>query len=99
MILSGKKIEQEIKKGKIEIIPFDVNDINPNSYNYTLDNYVKVYEDLYLRIALELYLKTAVAAGFDKVFEIGKNFRNEGMDSSHLQEFTMIEWYEAYWII
>ena len=54
-------------------------------------------EDFYLRIAPELYLKTAVAAGFDKVFEIGKNFRNEGMDSSHLQEFTMVEWYAAYW--
>ena len=54
-------------------------------------------EDFYLRIAPELYLKKAVAAGFDKVFEIGKNFRNEGMDNSHLQEFTMIEWYAAYW--
>ena len=54
-------------------------------------------EDFYLRIAPELYLKQAVAAGVDKVFEIGKNFRNEGMDSSHLQEFTMIEWYAAYW--
>jgi len=54
-------------------------------------------ENFYLRIAPELYLKQAIAAGFDKVFEIGKNFRNEGMDSSHLQEFTMIEWYAAYW--
>lgn len=54
-------------------------------------------EDFYLRIAPELYLKQVVAAGFDKIFEIGKNFRNEGMDNSHLQEFTMIEWYAAYW--
>lgn len=54
-------------------------------------------EDFYLRISPELYLKKAIAAGFDKVFEIGKNFRNEGMDRSHLQEFTMIEWYAAYW--
>lgn len=53
--------------------------------------------DLYLRIAPETYLKRAVAAGFDRVFEIGKNFRNEGMDPSHLQEFTAIEWYCAYW--
>lgn len=52
--------------------------------------------DLYLRIAPETYLKRAVAAGFDKVFEIGKNFRNEGIDPSHLQEFTSIEWYSAY---
>jgi len=54
-------------------------------------------EDLYLRIAPELYLKRVVESGFNRVFELGKNFRNEGMDSSHLQEFTMVEWYAAYW--
>lgn len=54
-------------------------------------------EDYYLRIAPELYLKQAVESGFNRVFEMGKNFRNEGMDSSHLQEFTMLEWYAAYW--
>lgn len=53
--------------------------------------------ELFLRIAPELYLKQAVAGGFDRVYEIGKNFRNEGMDPSHLQEFTMLEWYVAYW--
>ena len=53
--------------------------------------------ELYMRIAPELYLKQAIAGGFDRVFEIGKNFRNEGMDASHLQEFTMLEWYVAYW--
>ncbi|MDR0319518.1 MAG: lysine--tRNA ligase [Rickettsiales bacterium] len=53
--------------------------------------------DFYLRIAPELYLKQAVAAGFDRVFEMGKNFRNEGIDPTHLQEFTMLEWYAAYW--
>lgn len=52
--------------------------------------------DLFLRIAPETYLKRAVAAGFDNVFEIGKNFRNEGIDPSHLQEFTSVEWYAAY---
>lgn len=52
--------------------------------------------DLFLRIAPETYLKRAVAAGFDNVFEIGKNFRNEGIDPSHLQEFTSVEWYSAY---
>lgn len=52
--------------------------------------------NLFLRIAPETYLKRAVAAGFDRVFEIGKNFRNEGIDPSHLQEFTAIEWYGAY---
>ena len=52
--------------------------------------------DMTLRIALELYLKRAVVGGLDRVFEIGKNFRNEGMDATHLPEFTMLEFYEAY---
>lgn len=54
-------------------------------------------KDFYLRIAPEIALKEIIACGFDKVYEIGKNFRNEGMDASHLQEFTVIEWYAAYW--
>jgi lysyl-tRNA synthetase class 2 len=52
--------------------------------------------DMYLRIAPETYLKRAVVGGFTKVFEIARCFRNEGMDSSHLQDFTMIEGYGAY---
>lgn len=52
--------------------------------------------DLFLRIAPETYLKRYVAAGFNRVFEIGKQFRNEGIDSSHLPEFTSVEWYGAY---
>jgi lysyl-tRNA synthetase, class II len=52
--------------------------------------------DVYLRIALELYLKRLVVGGIEKVFEIGKNFRNEGMDATHSPEFTMLEAYEAY---
>jgi len=52
--------------------------------------------DLYLRISLELYLKRLVVGGIDKVFELGKNFRNEGVDSSHNPEFTMLEAYQAY---
>lgn len=52
--------------------------------------------DFYLRIAPETYLKRMVAGGFDRVFEIGKQFRNEGTDPSHLQEFTSLEWYAAY---
>lgn len=52
--------------------------------------------NLFLRIAPETYLKRYVAAGFDRVFEIGKNFRNEGVDPSHLPEFTSVEWYGAY---
>jgi lysyl-tRNA synthetase class 2 len=52
--------------------------------------------EVYLRIALELYLKRLVVGGIDKVFEIGRNFRNEGVDSTHNPEFTMLEAYEAY---
>ena len=52
--------------------------------------------DLYLRIAPELYLKRCVVGGLEKVFEINRNFRNEGADSSHSPEFAMIETYEAY---
>jgi lysyl-tRNA synthetase class 2 len=51
---------------------------------------------LYLRIAPELYLKRCVVGGLDKVFEINRNFRNEGSDSSHSPEFAMLEFYEAY---
>lgn len=52
--------------------------------------------DFYLRIAPELYLKRLVVGGFERVFEINRNFRNEGIDSSHLPEFTMLELYQAY---
>ena len=52
--------------------------------------------ELYLRIATEIYLKRAVVGGVDRVFEINRNFRNEGMDSSHSPEFTSLEAYEAY---
>jgi len=53
-------------------------------------------EEWYLRISLELYLKRLIIAGFNKVFEIGKNFRNEDIDVLHNPEFTMMESYEAY---
>lgn len=52
--------------------------------------------DFYLRLAPELYLKRLVVAGYEKIFEIARNFRNEGIDQTHQPEFTMIEWYEAY---
>jgi lysyl-tRNA synthetase class 2 len=52
--------------------------------------------DLYLRIALELYLKRLIIGGFDRVFEIGRIFRNEGMDQWHSPEYTMLELYQAY---
>jgi lysyl-tRNA synthetase class 2 len=52
--------------------------------------------DLFLRISLELYLKRLIVGGLERVYEIGKNFRNEGVDATHNPEFTMLEWYEAY---
>jgi lysyl-tRNA synthetase class 2 len=52
--------------------------------------------DLYLRIATELYLKRLIVGGLERVYEIGKQFRNEGVDSTHSPEFTTIEYYEAY---
>lgn len=53
--------------------------------------------DLYLRISPETFLKQLIVGGMNRIYEIGKNFRNEGMDASHLQEFTMLEWYASYW--
>ena len=52
--------------------------------------------DLYLRIAPELFLKRCVVGGIEQVFEINRNFRNEGVDATHSPEFTMLEAYEAY---
>jgi lysyl-tRNA synthetase class 2 len=52
--------------------------------------------DLYLRIATELYLKRLIVGGLEKVYELGKDFRNEGISYKHQPEFTMLEWYEAY---
>jgi len=54
-------------------------------------------QDCNLRIAPECYLKELIAGGFDRVYELAKCFRNEGMDPQHLQEFTQVEWYVAYW--
>ncbi|NOR72591.1 MAG: lysine--tRNA ligase, partial [Mariprofundaceae bacterium] len=52
--------------------------------------------ELFLRIAPELYLKRLVVGGFERVFEINRNFRNEGLDATHNPEFTMVEFYQAY---
>lgn len=53
-------------------------------------------EDFYLRISTELYQKRLIGAGYEKIFTVGPNFRNEGIDDEHLQEFYQIEWYWAY---
>jgi lysyl-tRNA synthetase, class II len=52
--------------------------------------------DYFLRIATELYLKRLIVGGLEKVYELGKDFRNEGLSYKHVPEFTMLEWYEAY---
>ena len=62
---------------------------------YTHHNALDI--DCNLRIAPETYLKQCIAAGYDKVYEVAKCFRNEGMDPEHLQEFTQVEWYASYW--
>jgi len=62
---------------------------------YTHHNALDI--DCNLRIAPECYLKECIVGGFDKVYEVAKCFRNEGMDPQHLQEFTQVEWYCAYW--
>jgi lysyl-tRNA synthetase class 2 len=59
-------------------------------------HYNALGRDFYLRIATELYLKRLIVGGLERVYELGKDFRNEGIDQTHLQEFTMLEWYEAY---
>ncbi len=53
-------------------------------------------QDMYLRIATELYLKRLIVGGLERVYELGKDFRNEGLSPKHNPEFTMVEWYEAY---
>lgn len=52
--------------------------------------------DFYLRIAPELYLKRLIVGGYERIFELARNFRNEGIDQTHQPEFTMMEWYMAY---
>ncbi|MDP3770479.1 MAG: lysine--tRNA ligase [Candidatus Sungbacteria bacterium] len=61
------------------------------THHYALDI------DLYLRIAPELYLKQLLVGGYERVYELGKSFRNEGIDASHNPEFTSVEWYAAFW--
>ncbi len=63
----------------------------------TFDTHHNDYDmDMVLRISLELEHKIMMTAGYNRIYEIGKNFRNEGSDPTHIQEFTMIEWYAAY---
>src|SRR4051812_28267133 len=59
-------------------------------------HYNELDRDMYLRIADELYLKRLIVGGLERVYEIGKDFRNEGFSRKHQPEFTMLEWYQAY---
>ncbi len=59
-------------------------------------HYNELDADFYLRIATELYLKRLIVGGLERVYELGKDFRNEGISYKHAPEFTMLEWYEAY---
>ncbi len=59
-------------------------------------HYNELGQDVYLRIATELYLKRLIVGGLERVYEIGKDFRNEGLSYKNSPEFTMLEWYEAY---
>ena len=61
-----------------------------------LTHHNQLDQDLYLRIATELYLKRLIVGGLERVYELGKDFRNEGVSYKHNPEFTMLEWYEAY---
>ena len=61
-----------------------------------MTHYNALDADYYLRIATELYLKRLIVGGLEKVYELGKDFRNEGLSYKHVPEFTMLEWYEAY---
>ena len=85
------------ERGYIELETPTLQPIHGGAAARPFTTHINAYdEDLYLRIATELYLKKAVVGGIDKVFEIGKNFRNEGADSTHSPEFTALEAYQAY---
>ncbi len=80
----------EVETPMMQAIPGGATARPFNTYHNALDM------DLFLRIAPELYLKRLVVGGFERVFEINRNFRNEGLSTRHNPEFTMLEFYEAY---
>ncbi|MDO5049309.1 MAG: lysine--tRNA ligase [Actinomycetaceae bacterium] len=85
------------REGFLEIETPMLQNIHGGAAARPFQTHMNAYDtELYLRIAPELFLKRAVVGGIEKVFEINRNFRNEGADSSHSPEFTMLEAYEAY---
>ena len=96
------KIIQEIRsfmneKGFMEVETPVLQPIYGGAVAAPFETYFRrLNQKMYLKISPEMYLKKLIVGGFEKVFEIGKNFRNEGIDRSHNPEFTMMEYYEAY---
>jgi lysyl-tRNA synthetase, class II len=89
--------EQLHARGFIEVETPVLQTVHGGANARPFTTHINAYDlDLYLRIALELYLKRLLVGGIEKVFEIGRNFRNEGVDSTHNPEFTMLEAYETY---
>jgi lysyl-tRNA synthetase class 2 len=85
------------KKGFVEVETPMMHDIPGGALARPFKTYHNALGiDLYLRIAPELYLKKLIVGGFEKVYEINRNFRNEGISAEHNPEFTMLEWYQAY---
>ncbi len=84
-------------KGFLEVETPTLQPIYGGARAYPFSTHHKVLDmKLFLKISPELYLKRLIVGGFEKVYEIGKNFRNEGVDKTHNPEFTMLEYYEAY---
>jgi lysyl-tRNA synthetase, class II len=93
-----RSVREELhKRGFIEVETPILQRVHGGANARPFATHINAYNmDLYLRIALELYLKRLVVGGIEKVYEIGRNFRNEGVDATHNPEFTMLEAYEAY---
>jgi lysyl-tRNA synthetase class 2 len=89
--------EQLYARGFLEVETPVLQTVHGGANARPFKTHINAYDlDLYLRIALELYLKRLIVGGIEKIFEIGRNFRNEGADSTHNPEFTMLEAYETY---
>lgn len=85
------------ERGYIEVETPILQPLHGGAAARPFETHINAYDqDLYLRIATELYLKKAVVGGIERVFEIGKNFRNEGADSTHSPEFSAMEAYQAF---
>ncbi|SNR28506.1 lysyl-tRNA synthetase, class II [Haloechinothrix alba] len=86
-----------VQRGFVEVETPMLQQIHGGAAARPFTTHINAYDlDLYLRIAPELFLKRLVVGGIERVFEINRNFRNEGADSTHNPEFTMLEFYQAY---